>query len=778
MAWVKLYERIGWENVPSTKSPINDLNLNKIDIAVDAMDDRVIELQTTKAEQSDLLTSVKDVDVNQTTGVITITFNNNTTKTFDTVLEKVVTNFRYDATTQSLILTLADGTTQSIPLSEFITQNEFLNSDRITFSVSEGKVRADLIKGSITGDYLQPNYLADITAQASLAGASATAAATSEANAAQSAQTASTKATEASQSATTASTKADEASASATTASTKASEATTAAQTATTKASEASTSAQTAATKATEAATSASNASTSETNAQNSATAANTKAEEASASADRAEQAAQSTEGTVKYDDTDGYVGRNLIENLMLQSQLVAGLSYEVAEDKSIKVNGTKTVDAGSIFINKDSSISLIGEKIYILNGGYERNDNIWIAVIDANNTSIVYARSYGEPVEFTVSSNVDVVVGISTIVGVTANNLIIKPMLVKKGVPIEPYVPYLPKNSDIEGKISYEQNLLGVKNILPSMPYGWGDGSGTVTSNGVTYTINDDYTITQDGTASGGHGNIFTYNNVNANSNKFKLPYGVKVGDKLRLTGCPAGGASNTYYLRIMRINRIYQDYSRAIVVTDTGRGATWTVSQEDLDAYGFVGQICLDNGNSASNRVFNPMLILDSMQDNTYAPPTMTNLQLTMQVQDNTDVLNIPNKLEADLDTVTKRFTRAGGATANTPYTQTPSISGAQEFFVETPKLNAFQVQRALCIDGVFFRRTNNEPFNNTPWVGIMFPYKDVSGTRYIIHESRFDDGVRTQIKWEPSTSKLYFNACDASGTWMGDKVIATFT
>lgn len=42
--WEKIYELIGWENQPSTKTPINARNLNKMDIAINELDDRVLDL--------------------------------------------------------------------------------------------------------------------------------------------------------------------------------------------------------------------------------------------------------------------------------------------------------------------------------------------------------------------------------------------------------------------------------------------------------------------------------------------------------------------------------------------------------------------------------------------------------------------------------------------------------------------------------------------------------------------------------------------------------------
>lgn len=44
MAYEKVYSRINWENEPSTKSPINEENLNKMDFALNEIDNRTVEL--------------------------------------------------------------------------------------------------------------------------------------------------------------------------------------------------------------------------------------------------------------------------------------------------------------------------------------------------------------------------------------------------------------------------------------------------------------------------------------------------------------------------------------------------------------------------------------------------------------------------------------------------------------------------------------------------------------------------------------------------------------
>lgn len=40
----KAYNRIDWENYPSGKTPLNETNLNKMDVAIDELDNRIIGL--------------------------------------------------------------------------------------------------------------------------------------------------------------------------------------------------------------------------------------------------------------------------------------------------------------------------------------------------------------------------------------------------------------------------------------------------------------------------------------------------------------------------------------------------------------------------------------------------------------------------------------------------------------------------------------------------------------------------------------------------------------
>lgn len=173
-----------WKNKPNITTPIVQDQLNRIETTIDTIDDRVVTFDTSKADQSDLLLDIKNVSFTPSTGTFTFTRQNGTTITIDTDLEKVVTNFDYDDDPssphyQSLVLTLDDGTIKYVDMSALVTEYDFAPSDTIQPTITSGTVSMSVKNGSITGEKLQPNYLADITVQANHASASATASANS-----------------------------------------------------------------------------------------------------------------------------------------------------------------------------------------------------------------------------------------------------------------------------------------------------------------------------------------------------------------------------------------------------------------------------------------------------------------------------------------------------------------------------------------------------------------------------------------------------------------------
>jgi len=166
--------RINWENnPPSIATPLNDTNLNKMDLALYEIDGRVVEFDLTKANQSDLLQTIKTLTYNTETGVFTFTFWNGSTYTVDLNIEKIPVDFSMDEY-GVITMTTADGTQYTCDISELVKVYTFVDSSEIDFTVTTDasgnkNVTAVIKDGSIVGSKLQPNFLADCQAASSQA---------------------------------------------------------------------------------------------------------------------------------------------------------------------------------------------------------------------------------------------------------------------------------------------------------------------------------------------------------------------------------------------------------------------------------------------------------------------------------------------------------------------------------------------------------------------------------------------------------------------------------
>lgn len=179
----KIYSRINWENFPSEKTAVNESNLNKMDLAIDNLDDRVVAMDASKVDLTKANELVKEILWDESNGTLTVVKMNGSKAVIDTKLEKLAVNFKYNPQTQQLVITLDDGTTQNVDLSSLITEYEFLDSDTIAFEIVDGKVKANVKNGSITEDHLSPDYLGEIRTQVGKAEMSAKSADASEKNA-------------------------------------------------------------------------------------------------------------------------------------------------------------------------------------------------------------------------------------------------------------------------------------------------------------------------------------------------------------------------------------------------------------------------------------------------------------------------------------------------------------------------------------------------------------------------------------------------------------------
>ena len=163
MAYQKIYSREHWENFPSEKTAINRNRLNNIESGIDAIDDRVCALDTTKVDLTKANELVKEILWDESNGTLTVVKMNGSRAVIDTKLEKLAVNFSFDESNQRLVIVLDDGTKQYVDLSAFVTPFEFKDGDIIYFSVVDGNlVSAGIKDGTISEEKLRPNFLADI----------------------------------------------------------------------------------------------------------------------------------------------------------------------------------------------------------------------------------------------------------------------------------------------------------------------------------------------------------------------------------------------------------------------------------------------------------------------------------------------------------------------------------------------------------------------------------------------------------------------------------------
>lgn len=174
MAMNKVYTRINWEDYPSENTDLDAYNLNQMDSAIDALDNRIISQDALKVDKSAINGNIADWTMDETTGVITITKYNGEKIIFDINIEKIPVGFSM-SDDGIITMTTEDGTQFTADIGSMIPVLTFEDSATIAVSVTgtgKNKTYSFSIKtGSVTDAMLQPNYLADIRVESANASA-------------------------------------------------------------------------------------------------------------------------------------------------------------------------------------------------------------------------------------------------------------------------------------------------------------------------------------------------------------------------------------------------------------------------------------------------------------------------------------------------------------------------------------------------------------------------------------------------------------------------------
>lgn len=174
MALNKVYTRINWEDYPSENTDLDAYNLNQMDSAIDALDNRIILQDALKVDKSEINGNIADWTMDETTGVITITKYNGEKVIFDLNIEKIPVEFSM-SDDGIITMTTEDGTQFTADIGSMLPVLTFEDSATIAVSVTgtgKNKTYSFSIKtGSVTDAMLQPNYLADIRVESANASA-------------------------------------------------------------------------------------------------------------------------------------------------------------------------------------------------------------------------------------------------------------------------------------------------------------------------------------------------------------------------------------------------------------------------------------------------------------------------------------------------------------------------------------------------------------------------------------------------------------------------------
>ena len=176
-------------------------------------------------------------------------------------------------------------------------------------------------------------------------------------------------------------------------------------------------------------------------------------------------------------------------------------------------------------------------------------------------------------------------------------------------------------------------------KNLIP---YPYSDGT-SKTSNGITFTVNSDGSVTANGTATGE--SIFTLRQGGAS---LKSTNNIKVHtDKnLVLSGCPSGGSPNNYMIQVSLTNgtNIW-----ASAWGDRGEGKSFSF----IPSVGYYNiaiiRIVIASGVTANNLTFRPMLTLVDA-DQTYEPYQHTDVTTDLTLRAIEITSSVDYNLERD--------------------------------------------------------------------------------------------------------------------------------
>ena len=279
-----------------------------------------------------------------------------------------------------------------------------------------------------------------------------------------------------------------------------------------------------------------------------------------------------------------------------LNGRTINGITWTVYGDGSVTGNGTATADtAFQLRVRNGAPYWYLEPGTYTVSGcpstGSTSTYYIHINGSKDDGTNEGLATDTGNGATFTIDrASATRPKGYNLVVknGITLNNVIFKPMLEKGFVAHD----YKPTTKNLENRVTNLENV--GENLIPYPYY----HPNTFESNGITFTVNKDGSITTNGTATADA--IF---NLGARTIQ---PYWLLDAGQYILSGCPAGGGTDKYYFALGETNAAGTGTNLA---ADTGNQVIFEIDSASAQRPKQT-IIIIKSGQTVSNLTFYPML------------------------------------------------------------------------------------------------------------------------------------------------------------------------
>lgn len=380
-------------------------------------------------------------------------------------------------------------------------------------------------------------------------------------------------------------------------------------------------------------------------------------------------------------DKSSDQQGQNLITYpYYSKSNTINGITWTVNDDGTVTANGTATKESAFNVVNpygvKARKTLELNQK-YVLSDGTSDKAKTYTQFVRFNASTNTYDYAISSRAGYntwTASDKNLLSYGISLIVanGATVNNVTFKPML-EIGTVSHEYQPTTlsnptlkeqigsalqpesivnnqttteegfaldarQANPNINGTLAKQLNDLRDKvstsqgQNLINYPYDGTEGD----TNGITWTVNEDGSITANGTASKETPYSLIYPYSLSTLKSLQLGYTYTISD-----GLTDEQHANIAYTQVVRYDKSYPTYYKYGISSMKGT-ETYTANDENSLRYGI--RLIIRNGATADNITFRPMFEIGTVSHE-YQPTTLSNPTLKKRIDDIKDVKKVPS-------------------------------------------------------------------------------------------------------------------------------------